>query len=227
MAEFLKILNDDRLFPVTVKEQSPSGLVDRIGFQSSGGEWNLIFLGHRFDFSRRKTATIEGDFGDFSDFCREASTRLITGLNYFGRKAHRLSAVQEGLLPEMSNQGIDDIAKRLLKLPSIFSANFPHEWDWRSVSFIQRSFGDLSEPTNTIAIMKRRSGVFRKAGENGNDEQPLNRVFFEFDINTLPDNTKARFGAEEVTSFFEQISAWHSQLSDEIFSFIHGSNEND
>jgi len=215
-----KALNDNKLILRSVREQTPSGPVSRIAFTTSDEEWLLAMLGNRFDLSRYGKIPDGSNLGEFSDFCREAATKLITSLNYFERKAYRLATVQEGLLPDTPTKEMNRIANRLFKFPAIYLKNLPFEWDWRAASQIERPFGGLKEPTNTIATIKRLIGTLPVAKEDGQGEQSFDRIRVDFDINTLPSNVIARFEDSHITSFFEQAPLWHEEFSSEIFSFI-------
>ena len=213
-------LDDNKLIPTSVREQTPKGPVPRIAFSDSNGEWLLALLSNRFDLTHFGTLPDGSNLGEFSDFCREATAKLTTSLNYFKRRARRLATVQEGLLPDMSKKEMNKIASRLFELPTTYSKHLPFEWDWRAASHIERSFSDLTEPTNTIATIKRLTGTLPIATGNGQGGQKFDRIRVDFDINTLPDDVTARFNESHIASFFEQAASWHDEFSAEIFSFI-------
>lgn len=206
-------LNDENLLPRTIRE----GVVSRMAFVTSDGEWQLNLLSNRFDLNHMANMPDGSNLGEFSDFCQEATAKLITTLNYFKRKGHRLAAVQEGLLAEMSNKEMNKIANHLLKFPKPFIQNFPFEWDWRAASQMERSFGQLKEPTNTLVTIKRIAGTISKEGE---ELQEFNRIRVDFDINTLHENIISRFNETHIADFFEHAASWHKEFSSEIFSFI-------
>lgn len=223
-AELMKILKDDRLFPMLILEESPAGPIPRIGFQSADGEWQLVMLGKRFDFAQLAKQPQGSDLGDFSSFCREAIPKLTVVLDFYGRKSHRLAAVQEGFLQEMPQPKMDALAKTLFNLPPTFNERLPFEWDWRCVSLIERLVAELKEETNTNTAIKRRSGYIAVSDEEGVKEKPYDRIRVDFDINTSLKNVSARFGEKEIANFFEKAPAWHEELCAEVFSFISGGN---
>jgi hypothetical protein len=216
----LKALNDKTLLPVSVQEQSLTGSVPRIGLTTPDGEWQLALLGKRFDVTYFPNVQDKFDLVNFSNFCRIASAKLITALNFFQRKAHRLAAVQEGFLPEFSKEEMNGIADRLFKFPVFYSKNLPFEWDWRAAAVVERTFGGLKEPTNTIVTIKRWAGTMAKKEDGGIAQAPIDRIRADFDINTLPANIIGRFEEAHISSFFEEAGAWHENFSAEIFSFI-------
>lgn len=218
----LKILDDKRLLPVSLQEPSLTGAIPRIAFATPSGERQLLLLGKRFDFTRLLGAGEEEDWGEFSMFCQEAGEKLVAVLNFFKRKAHRIATVQEGLLHELPKDELGKITERLFKLPPIFVRNTPFEWDWRSAAVITRSFGNVTEPTNTIATVKRWSGKIIKKDEGEVIQPQLDRIRTDFDINTVADDVKARFDENHIRDFFKEAGSWHDQLSSELFAFISG-----
>jgi len=216
-------LGDEKLLPIIGMEPSSDGVSPRIGFHTENGEWRLLLVHDRLDWAHLPTDPDGTNLGDFATFCRNAVPKLTATLHCFERKAHRLAAVQEGLLPEMPSSVMEDIARRLFYYPSIFSKYPPFEWDWRLASHIDRLICELIEPTNTLATIKRFSGSLL-SGKN--DErfrtQTFDKIRVDFDINTIPDNIVGRFEDRHIQDFFEKVHLWHGDFSSEIFSFILG-----
>lgn len=216
----LEALDDENFVPVSLRELSKP----RIAFATHDGEWQLILLSNRFNISRHLTIIDGSNLGEFSDFCQSAIAKLKVPLKYFKKTGHRLAAVQEGLLPDLSKRRMNEIAMRLFKLPGTYSKSLPFEWDWRTISLVERSFGGLREPTNTITTIKRWPGTLTipiPSNEGGQKKtQRIDRIRVDFDINTEPSNVVARFDGPHMTDFFKQSASWHKNLSSEIFSFI-------
>ncbi len=223
----LRTLNDEKLLPVSLQEPSITGAVPRIAFATPSGERQLLLLGKRFDYTRLLVAEEMEEWGDFSIFCQQAGEKLITALNFFQRKAHRLAAVQEGLLHDLPKEELEKITQRLFKLPPVFAQNIPFEWDWKSAAIITRSFGNVTEPTNTIATVKRWTGKIIKKDDGEVIQSHLDRVRVDFDINTVADNVKARFEESHIRDFFKEAGSWHGRLSSELFAFIEGRDANE
>lgn len=214
ISELMKLLKDNELLPMQFQELSPSGLLPRIGFNSSDGTRSLIMVGKKFNYEYTTGGKEGFDLGEFSIFCKDASNKLNILLKYFGRKAHRIAATQEGYLPEMHSGEMENIANRLLKLPNSFSNNFPFEWDWRCASLVERTFSNKTEPTNTIATFKKRPMDF--------DKLSLGTIKVTLDINTTHFNTVSRFGQRDIKGYFELSPSWHKEFSQEIESYIKG-----
>ena len=130
---------------------------------------------------------------------------------------------------------LDNIAKRLLNMPTIFSDNLPFEWDWRCTSSIKRVIGSCQEETNTIAVVNKRMGTIVKTKteeeieqdssvvdeeDSSIEEQVLDSLKVTFDINTSHANTAVRFGSEELEIFLKESPNWHHALRNEVFDFM-------
>jgi hypothetical protein len=230
MAEVSRALGDENFLPFVFEEipisQEQSS---RIGFRTATGEWQLFLFHNRFNLSRHPIDSEGNNLGNFSSFCQEAGTKLSAILSVFRKRAHRLAAVQEGLLPEMLPTEMEAVLRRLFHLPPIFIETPPFEWDWRAASRIERQIRNLTEPTNTLATIKRQYGNISRQGnimsneeENDSTPIPFDRVRVDLDINTSQDNVIDRFEEDHVQEFFNVSSIWHANFSMEILSFILG-----
>ena len=215
VAGLMELFQDDQFLP----SQAADSNIPRIGFRSVEGTRNLILSGKRFDYFHLPTKN-NLDLGDFTVFCQHAISKLSIAIDYFKRKGHRLAAVQEGFLAEMIDEEINSIASNLLNFPPSFSKDIPFEWNWRCASSIERNFGKLSEPTNTV-ITIIRADFKVQSGEGIIDGLGPNKIRMDIDVNTSPINANARFGAEEIKAFLETSPIWHNKLGEELLSFIH------
>ena len=211
-------ISDEKFIPTQAFESTGPGIVkQRIALHTPNDGWQLVILGKRFNFVLFPI-TIDGkNLGEFSDFCKEAAKKLSTALKYFGLKAHRVAALKEGLLPEMKNEEMNALCRKIMKLPKTFSENIPFEWDWRSASLIERTFGDCTEKTNTIVTIKRFKGTLSPPGGENVD---FDRIRVDFDINTSPEESMPRFGEKDVEDFFNSLNDWHKNLEEEISAFL-------
>jgi hypothetical protein len=225
-----RALRNKEFLPFAFQElstlQAPSS---RIGFRTPNGEWQLYLLHNRFDLSRHPIDLEGSNLGDFASFCQEAGTKLAGVMSRFRKRAHRLAAVQEGLLPEMSPTETEAITRRLFHFPATFIQTPPFEWDWRAASKIDRQIGQFTEQTNTLATIKKQHGNMMNYGnitsneeEDNNMPIPYNRIRVDLDINTSQENVIDRFEEDHVQEFFNVSPIWHAGFSAEISSFILG-----
>ena len=220
MATLLTKIDDERLLPGSVQELSSTGTMPRIAFSAPDDTLQLVLLGSRFDYSRLATDPEGSDLGEFSAFCQDAAAKLTIALAHFQRKAHRLAAIQEGYLRELDSAQVNHVLNRLLNLPEVYREHLPAEWDWRAIARIERGISDLVEPTNTITTIRRTVGRYIHLGGESPVQVDVDRIRVDFDINTLPTATSARFATNHVHSFFDQATSWHADLSSEVLSFI-------
>lgn len=212
----LRALQDDSFLPMAAAERVGTRNVRRIGLTADGG-WTLILARKRFDLSLLPTDERGENVGDFGAFCEAAGAKLSATLEHFGRRAHRVAAVREGLLREMADAEMDVIAQRLLNLPGTFGSNIPFEWDWRAASHVARSFAGLDEMTNTVITIKRVAGSLTTGEE---EETDFDRIRVDIDVNTIPTNTTERFGGNEVMEFFSSVVEWQRLLEGEMIDFV-------
>ena len=225
ITDLQKELKEEGFVPLQVFEGpgpgvtiSSHGIVKpRIGFHNPDKGIHLVLQGTRFDYSKQPLLSSVKEMGEYSDFLKEASDKLNIAMDYFGRKAHRLAAIKEGFLPEMNSKKLNAICSNLLILSDTFSKLLPFEWDWRVASKIERTFGKCVEKTNTVVSIRRRQG---KITVEENKEIDFDRINIVFDINTLPDDSRARFGSKEVNDFFDNINGWQKELEGEISAFL-------
>jgi hypothetical protein len=220
--EFMKTLGSDKFFPGLINEVSPTGPTPRLGFRTSDNRLRLNLLRKRFDFTLNAKDVEGEDLGKFSEFCEQAKDILARALRFFQRKAHRLAAVQEGFLRQMTSDEMDGIALRIFNFPNLYKVTPPFEWDWRSASVVEREFSGIKEPTNTITTIKRVQFQAVEVGMDTFSQEPSERIRIDFDINTIPSNMIARFGEQEISSFFNQAPLWHDELNSQISSFVLG-----
>jgi len=213
----MQILGDGVSLPMSVYQQGPSGPIPRMGFQSANGEWRVFLLGERFDVSHHPTDLAGSNMIAFEGFCSVAAARLVALLKHFDRKAHRLAAVEEGLLPTLPSDEKAAIVAKLLLLPPTFQAHPPFEWDWRAASHVPRLVGGAEEKTNTILTVRRMAGSLQPPG---GEQEPFDRVRVDVDTNTTPGNAVARFGEPEVSDFLAKAPHWHAELSNEFLRFL-------
>jgi len=226
ITDLISEFRDFQLTPVAVQEPGLLGQDRRVGFVSHDNAWQIVLLGKQFHVARVANHPLGADLGNFSEFCEKANEMLKWVLKRFERRPHRLAGVQEGVLPEKSDDEIDAVARRLLILPAAFKERSLGEWDWRAAPRISRRIGGRDEMTNTIVTIKKINGAF-SATIDPSISSPLaplpekfSAIRVDIDINTVQDNTSARFQDAHMDSFFKNVSAWHEEIVAEIKSLI-------
>ena len=105
-----------------------------------------------------------------------------------------------------------------MNLPETFTDSPPFEWDYRVASVIERVFGNTTEPTNTVATIKRLAGRVTVADRV--EEVDFDRIKVDLDINTSPKNEIERFDENAVDAFFRETFVWQDAFEKEIQTFL-------
>lgn len=220
--ELLLILEDKELIPTTATEQDSN--IPRMRFNTADGEWEVLLLSKSF-FVRQNAVTPTGDnLEDFTEFCDEAGDILISILEYFDRKVHRLALVRRDIVHEIRGPQFHEIRERFLVTPINSLDDEPFEWDWRRANRVFRQFGEIEEPTNEVITVQRREIKIQTKQDDQVDELSFDGLIVDLDINTVPSNVRSRFGAEEIRAFIENATIWHNELRDSIIHQIMGEN---
>jgi hypothetical protein len=224
ITDLINEFRDLQLVPAAVQEASPLGQDRRIAFVSPDSAWQIFLLGKRFQVARASKSPLGEDLGDFPAFCEQANKILKWALKRFERRPHRLAGLQEGVLSDKPDEEMSTIARHLFVLPPTFKDKPLDEWDWRASTKVNRRIGDLEEATNTIVTLKRLQGTITNEADL---PAPLMAVPTKFaliradiDINTVQDNTAARFQDAHMDSFFKSVGDWHKELAAEINGLI-------
>lgn len=178
--------------------------------------WQLALLGGSFDVTRLGTLPGGENLADLSAFATRASDVLAVATDYFGRIPHRLVLAQDGLFEEMTPERLDAIALRFLRLPPGLETYPPFEWDWRYARHSTLRLGVIGEETNIVATVKRAAGVLQMGGL----PLPFDRIQVELDFNTSAVNTRGRFRAEEIRTFFAAAVREHGTIGAQVESLI-------
>ena len=218
----LERYGDTGLLPILVQEQDLGGIQPRFAFADPAGRWRVALRGRRFDVSQHAVDPPGAGMADFGSFCRQAADWLAAALDHVGRRGHRLAAVQEGWLGELDEEQLREVAGRLLVLSPTFAEHPPFEWDHRVCAAVEREFGDGREVTNTLVTVKRLGGQITTVGPDGARTVPFDRIRVDLDVNTSPNNVRARFGPDEVGAFFERSPEWHRDLEAEVSALLLG-----
>jgi len=204
--------------PLPFQEIGPSGMQTRVGLRSADSTRTILFRGESVDFEYHQPIDEAKGVLSLEDFCSEAGEALALALEGKKLLAHRIAAVQEGLLQPMTNETIDAWSRKLLTVPPGLPLTAPFEWDWRAAFKVDRALGADDEKTNTLITVKRMTGKLP-------DGQPLDRVQVNTDVNTAPENNRPRFDAAQVRAFFATAPAWHHELVETVLAYCGASDE--
>lgn len=196
------------LLPSTAQQVLITGqVVPCITAAWDGGIYRLNVNPESVDLEYRNPAA--GAPIPFAQFLEETAAVVLARVaEKQDRQALRIAAVQELILREMPASELDAISGRIMQTTATFAGGL-FEWDWRVASKVSRTFGGMSEVGNTLASLKRATGVF-------NNSTPFDRIRMSTDVNTEPADTRQRFSGSHVRDFFMASASWHATLDDEV-----------
>jgi hypothetical protein len=217
---FIDLFSDKGLVPNTFREISPGSPAPRgrLRLSSPNNEWNIKIASTRIDIEKNPISLKENNLGNVNDFCLEVTDFLGRIISKFPKKVNRVALITNLLLKEMAEPNLSEVYLKLFKPPEFYANHPPFEWNWRSASRIPSIFGEFNENLNVITQVNRVSV------EMGLNEEItfFDRIQFFFDLNTSQENAEYRFDINFITTFYQEISAFHDDLVTKITEFING-----
>jgi len=189
---------------------------NRFALQSPNREWYINFGSTRIDIEKNPISIKGDNLGSVETFCDEAKDIANRILSKVPKKANRLSLVTRVFLDEMNNDKLNNVYSRLFKSPELYQDNLPFEWNWRTVSHIDKEISGEMETFNVITSLNRIGAQVRE----GNSIATLDRIELNLDINTVPQNNEYRFNEEKIKSFLELVKTWHNEIESNTLKFI-------
>lgn len=201
----------DDLTPGFATESLPGSSAQRAALTGQDG-LIVLFPGESFDVLQVPVVRGGVDEGTttktFAEFATLAG-RVLGSIarKYSERPGRRLACVQEGFLYTPAAT-LEELPRRVFQVPEPFRTHGSFEWDWRLATRLERSFGGLQEPLNTIVTLKRVSGTI----VGGQRTTKFDRARLDFDISSSHERMEPRFNAEQIDAFFTSSVDWHSEL---------------
>ncbi len=214
ISELLNAFSGKDLIPTTVT----AFLVDttvksksELHFVSSNGDLRLAFEAKRIML--RRQCTSERDAGNSEDFSRETCDLFSSLLETLPIPGHRLAYVVNGLFPEFSEDQLLHARQEFLNDLDFYKDFPPSRWETKTVTRVDRTFGQKSEKMNVLTDINRSQGEFLGAAEHG---LQFDRIQSEIDINTTQHNEIARFGTTDVEPFLNEAMTLATELETQV-----------
>jgi len=222
ISALLKELSPFNLLPMTVIEPTMTGPVTRMAFQTLNGEIRIIATGKRLDVFKFPTDSTGTNMGTLNDFVSNSAKYFEICLGYFKRKGNRLALIQEGVFSKLDEGELQAVCNKLFRLPDIYTAHSPFEWDWKNICRVPHTFNGKTENVNTLAHLDRGQFILGPVSPISvtSSGVKLDAIKFEFDLNTPYDNPNLRFDVSDVISFLKNAVLWHSELLESISKSI-------
>ncbi len=201
------LAGSDMLLGTVHQLDTGAGLtMNRMQLTSADKRWTVHLPAPSIDVAYMPIVTDAAGNLPFDRVIAKATEFAVGFLRAHEAQAARLAVAQEGLLPEMGEEAMRGWANRLFRFTRTFSEQPPFEWTWRCVAKVERTFGAVSEPTNTILGVKRVRGNLRESGLK------FDRIQVDVDINTMSEVASLRFEPSVVEAFLTKIPEWHAGL---------------
>ena len=210
-ADFARAVGDPTLVPRAVVELAGGGAVQRVALGSLSGNWLVQTTAESVDV--QSSPQVGQQSIEFADFCAKAAIQLRAAVEFLGSNAWRIAVVREWIFRELTNDELTACRTRLINLPDLSVGAVPFEWDWRMAKNVERTVGQTTLNTNTIATVKQLTVTFP-----GTEERT--RLWLSTDVNTTPKETRSRFEGSDVAGFLQQSAPWHSEIEQSLLRFM-------
>ena len=185
---------------INLPENKP---VDRLSFVSADGEYEIRIGGLRVDFIQQKidllTNTRIGGPAKFFDFITKAVSALSLELDHGRTKGTRLALVVQHIEPHVNEEQLAAYFERVVNPAQIGRLGKVVDWTYRVNVRDNIELSKILEQVNAIKKIERLGGQVYQDGQLNT----FDRIFKEYDINTLPENINPRFSLSSLNNFAE------------------------
>ena len=215
--KILELFKEEEFIPNTILELGPEGAKPRLNMSSKDTRWNISFLQNYISL---KYVCGPKDDNDNTLKLFLPQSEKIAGkiFKYIGQKSTRLALVFHAMLNEMTKEELESCYRKLFNPLPLYNDNAPFEWNNRSVSQVAISFENVSEKLNIITEIKRNQGQLL----SNKDILEFDRIFLQYEINTLSENRETRFDIMHYTPFINVAKDNYLNILNDIESVIYG-----
>ncbi len=213
---FIEKFSSKELIPTTFQEIRPNGVVNRFSLTTSDEVWLIEFSSDRIDIHKVNKNVGVVEMGTLEQFLFDVKEIVKTIDEKFPKKHNRLSLVTRYLLRAMDNEQMSTIYHKLNNTIDVYNENNITDWSNRIVARIPFNVGEKSEVFNVISQIKRLKGTLKINSIFEN----IDRVEFQFDLNTYQGNSDYRFDLELINSFLDTASNFESELKAKYLKLI-------
>jgi hypothetical protein len=195
--------------------EQPANL-QQLHFVTARKDLSLIFDTDRYIFQMNIIPARE--LPPVDDFIKKVEEIVKIVYRYVTVKASRMSFVTAGLCKKMDTVKLNEIHKKLFKLPDEFSQNEVVEWESRQVCRATGSINGRNELLNMILNINRIQITHHF------EHKPVSYDGIEIgvDVNTYQGNPEQRFSTEDVKPFLHEAIKIKNSLEASLLSIIGG-----
>jgi len=208
------------LLPSTMQEISNPMMppTQRLRFASANGEIEINIGTGRLDVIQQRNFMVpESELGSTAEFATLVSKCLKSVLPQKGVLANRLALIVRVVDEALSPETMHERFRTLFNAPAFYKGNVPTEWTFRANVVSDTEFGGFSDRINTILKIERVQG---QAIDSAGGWKEFDRIFTEYDINTVATNGAARFPYEVVHEFIGSASKVLDDVESDLASNV-------
>lgn len=191
----------------------------RIRLTSPNEQWEITVRRQRVVITKRPIERDRASMGTVGDFCVDAVEILDRLFRQVPpRKGSRVSLITEELMPQMSEESLNDLYVHLFKPVPFYQENSPTEWLLRWVARTELQVNGIAELVNVINMISRVQGQIADPSAI----TVFDRIQLGFDINTFQGNTDTRFTPDNIEDFYRQAMEVRDQLIKQLEAHLNG-----
>jgi hypothetical protein len=213
--KLMSLFNDYGLLPTTIQELSntnPTPIL-RPRFVAPDGGLSITILSQNITIESSYNGTPE----TIETFVEKASKILDLFMREHPNKGKRIALITKSILSEMPSELLDSIYYKISKPINFYAEKGPFEWSLRSVGRLNYTLAATQEDINAITTVSRVQGQINQDGTL----KDLDRISFDFDINTITQNEGTRFSYQEVKDFIQQAMRTRTEITIEMERLIY------
>jgi len=215
ISKLLELFKNDGLIPSTIYEMGPAGQTFRLRMSTTDNRWSIAFLSRNINIEHLGENEPQKD--EMDNFLTTAKKLTNKIFGYLGQKSNRLAFIVDFILKEMDQAKLESCYSKFFEPLPTYQKKSPFEWNNRSVSQEDISLAGTTEKMNVITEIKRmKAQIISKEKEI----KKLERIFIQYEINTIPENKETRFGVEQFGNFVDIANEKYSQIFSELESRI-------
>ena len=186
--------------------------VQRIALVSSDNKEKITIGLNRIDYEILASDDIKLSCEKMQEYHARIIDSFALILKAANLSASRLALNAEALAINLSQQELDSFLAQYTNPISLFEPQTMTEWSTRLVSKKSDLINGSSEDFNIIAIIQKTS-----LQKQVNGQLELSSGFsISIDINTVAENTLARFGSTQIEEFIKISTGWYNTILLEV-----------
>jgi hypothetical protein len=196
------------IMPISITNILPSVRKSRLRLTSEKEEMDIFIYSYRIDINFNSDDLAGFSKEQIPKFVEKSETVFELLLNKYSKSASRLALNTKTILIDIEDKQKEFFLNKFIPGGSYFSN--PFEW---SVRLMKREETKLNEKQDILNVIANIAFIIGQEGDE-NTFRYFNGFSFDFDINTIAENTAQRFTLSDIKDFL----AHATKLKTEILS---------